>query len=199
MITVNEAIIVEGKYDKITLSNFIDATIITTNGFSVFKDKEKRKLISVLAEKKGLVVVTDSDSSGLMIRNYLKKFCPSGTIKNVYIPQIMGKERRKEKPSKEGFLGVEGMSKEIMLSAFSKSGIIGEEREKSRKMTKNDLFTFGLSGQTESSKKRESFALFSGLPKGMSSGGFLDAVNAVYSYDGFVKAVRVWQSEEDKK
>ncbi|MCQ2455305.1 MAG: DUF4093 domain-containing protein [Clostridia bacterium] len=199
MIRINEAVIVEGKYDKIKLSNFIDATIIPTNGFSVFKDKEKRKLIKLLSDKKGLVVITDSDSAGMMIRSYLKKICGEDKIKNVYIPQIIGKEKRKAVASKEGYLGVEGLSEQIITDALERSGVIGEAYIKTKKITKQDLFALGLSGGINSNLLRESFASFSGLPKGMSSSAFLDSLNAVYNYNEFVGAVEKWQSEGDKR
>ena len=198
MIRIKEAVIVEGKYDKIALSNIIDATIIPTNGFSIFKDKQKRKLISVLAEKNGIVVITDSDKAGMVIRSYLKNICPSDRIKNVYIPQIAGKEKRKAKPSKEGFLGVEGLDKEVLLNALNKCNILEEEIEKREKLTKSDLFSVGLSGQNNSAFLREQFAGYSGLPLGMSSSAFLDAVNAIYSYEDFFEAVKKWKSEGDK-
>ena len=199
MIRIDEAVIVEGKYDKIKLSRFIDATIIPTNGFSVFKDTEKRKIIKLLALNKGLVVITDSDSAGMVIRSYLKKICPSGSIKNVYIPQIKGKEKRKSTPSKEGFLGLEGLSEEVIIDALKKCAITGKTGEKNKKITKQDLFLLGFSGSTNSSIFREGFALFSGLPKGMSSSAFLDAVNAIYGYNEFLTAVKEWRSEEDRK
>ena len=198
LIRINEAVIVEGKYDKIKLSNFVDATIIPTNGFSVFKDKEKRKIIRLLAQKKGLVVITDSDSAGMVIRSYLKKVCQNEKIINVYIPQIKGKEKRKMTASKEGLLGVEGLSEEIITDCLKKSGVIGEIKEKTKKITKQDLFLSGLSGSANSGILRERFAKFSNLPAGMSSSAFLDAVNAIYDYNEFFEAVKKWQSEEDK-
>ncbi|MBO4468212.1 MAG: DUF4093 domain-containing protein [Clostridia bacterium] len=198
MIKLKEAVIVEGKYDKIALSNVIDATIIPTNGFSIFKDKQKRKLISILAQKNGLIVITDSDKAGMVIRSYLKNICPPDRIKNVYIPQISGKEKRKAKPSKEGYIGVEGIKKELLLQAFDKCGVLEEDGGKRRKLTKADLYDTGLSGQNNSSFLREDFALFSGLPGGMSSSAFLDAVNAIYDYEEFFEAVKKWKSEEDK-
>ncbi len=199
MIKLKEAVIVEGKYDKIKLSNFIDATIIATNGFSVFKDSQKRRLIKLLAEKNGIIVITDSDSAGMVIRSYIKKICGENSIKNVYIPQISGKEKRKNSPSKEGFLGVEGIDDSIITEALNKCGILTENCERKVPITKQDLFKCGLSGQTDSRIKREEFALFSGLPKGMSSSAFLDALNAVYGYDEFLKAVEIWLKEQVKK
>ncbi len=198
MIKLKEAVIVEGKYDKIALSNIIDATIITTNGFSIFKDKQKRKLISILAQKNGIIIITDSDKAGMQIRAYLKNICPAERIKNVYVPQIVGKERRKQKPSKEGFLGVEGIKKDVLIGALERSGITGTAKTDIKKLTKADLYRVGLSGQNNSSFLREEFALFSGLPGGMSSSAFLDAVNAIYGYDEFFEAVEKWKSEEDK-
>ncbi len=197
MIKLNMPVVVEGKYDKIKLSNIIDATIIVTNGFSVFRDKEKRKLISLLAKKYGIIVMTDSDSAGNMIRSHIKKICPDGKIINVYIPQILGKEKRKATASKEGYLGVEGMSEKVIEEALNKSGVTVSTEIK-KKITKNDLFKLKLSGQSNSNEKRQSFLLFSGLPTGLSSSAFLDAVNALYDYEEFVKAVELWQSEEDK-
>ena len=130
MIKLNQAVIVEGKYDKITLENVIDTTIIVTDGFRIFKNKEKRELIRLLAERRGIIVITDSDSAGAVIRSYLKQICPEGTITNVYIPQLSGKEKRKTKPSKEGFLGVEGMTQQALVDALARSGITGKESTK---------------------------------------------------------------------
>ena len=204
LIKLNQAIIVEGKYDKITLENIIDATIIVTDGFRIFKNKEKRELIRLLAEKRGIVVITDSDSAGAVIRSHLKQICPEGTIINVYIPQLSGKEKRKTKPSKEGFLGVEGMSQQTIIDALSRSGITGKETAKkaSKKINKTTFFTLGLSGSKNSSYLREELAGYLNIPKGMSANAFLDCVNAIFDYDEFVKAVELWQKlkqDADKK
>ena len=121
LIKLSQVVIVEGKYDKITLENVIDATILTTNGFRIFKDKEKRDLIRLLAERKGIIVITDSDSAGALLRSHLKQICPENTITNVYIPQLYGKEKRKSKPSKDGFLGLEGMTQELIIDALARS------------------------------------------------------------------------------
>ena len=204
LIRLKQAVIVEGKYDKITLENIIDATIITTDGFSIFKNTEKRDLIRMLAQKCGLVVITDSDSAGMLIRSHLKQICSEGSITNVYIPQLKGKEKRKDKPSKEGLLGVEGMQSEIILAALHQSGITGEEviNKSDIKITKGTLFEFGLSGGKYSSFLREDLATFLNLPKGMSANAFLDCLNAVYEYNEFIKAVEQWQKDRqdaDKK
>ena len=204
MIKLNQAVIVEGKYDKITLSNIIDATIIATDGFSIFKNKEKRQLIKLLADKCGLIVITDSDSAGALIRSHLKQICPEGSITNVYVPQLSGKEKRKAKPSKEGYLGVEGMTKQVIIDALARSGICGEQgsRQKRKKITKTLLFTLGLSGGKNSAILRDELSKYLNLPKGISANAFLDCINAVYTYDEFIKAVELWQKaeqDEDKR
>lgn len=201
MIKLNEAVIVEGKYDKITLENIIDTTIIATNGFSIFNDAEKRALIRLLAEKKGLIVITDSDSAGAVIRSHLKQICPEGSITNVYIPQLKGKEKRKDKHSKEGFLGVEGMTSDVILKVLERSGVIGKKTQKrtDKKITKPLLYTLGLSGGENSSFLRDDLAEYLDLPKGLSANAFLDCLNAVYDYDEFLKAVQQWQQDADKK
>ncbi len=201
MIKLSQAVIVEGKYDKITLENIIDATIITTNGFRIFKDKEKRNLIRLLAERHGIVVITDSDSAGTLIRSHLKQICPDGTITNVYVPQLSGKEKRKDKRSKEGFLGVEGMTQQTLIDALARSGITGENtlQKNDKKITKTDMFTLGLSGAKNSSFLRDNLSAYLNLPKGMSANAFLDCINAVYKYDEFIKEVNLWQQEGDKR
>lgn len=188
-------VIVEGKYDKITLENIIDATIITTNGFSIFKDTEKRELIRLLAKKYGIVVMTDTDSAGALIRSHLKQICPENSITNVYIPQLQGKEKRKDKPSKEGFLGVEGMTQDVILKALMRSGISGKEVEKrkNKPITKTMLFKLGLSGGNNSSYLRNELAEYLSLPKGISANAFLDCINALFEFEEFFKAVELWQ------
>lgn len=201
MIKLSQAVIVEGKYDKITLENIIDATIIVTNGFSIFKDTEKRELIRLLAQKRGIIVITDSDSAGAIIRSYLKQICPEGSITNVYVPQLLGKEKRKAKPSKEGFLGVEGLDKQILIDALERSGITGKlcQQKGNKKITKTDMYGLGLSGGKNSAQKRHSLAQYLNLPINMSSNSFLDCLNAIFDYDDFLKAVKLWQQEEDKR
>lgn len=204
LIKIKQAIIVEGKYDKITLENIVDATIIATDGFGLFKNKEKREFIRLLAEKIGIVVLTDSDSAGALIRSHLKQICPEGSIINVYVPQLYGKEKRKPKASKQGFLGVEGMSQQILLDAFSRSGITGNTiKEKvGKKVTKVDFFALGLSGAKNSSFIRNSLAEHLHLPQNISANALLDCVNAIYDYDEFFKVVQLWQKDRqdvDKK
>lgn len=201
MIKLSQAVIVEGKYDKIKLENIIDATIIPTNGFAIFKDKEKCDFIRLLARKNGIIVMTDSDSAGMVIRSHLKQICPENTIINVYIPPLAGKEKRKSKPSKQGLLGVEGMSEKIILDALKRSGVSGicDDAEKRKKVTKGDFYNLGLSGGGNSSLLRKSLCKYLNLPIEMSANAFLDAVNAVYNYEEFVEAVKLWQQEEARR
>ena len=201
LIKLSQAVIVEGKYDKITLENIIDATIIQTNGFGIFKDKEKCDFIRLLAQKNGIIVITDSDSAGQVIRSHLKQICPENSIINVYIPQLKGKEKRKAKPSKQGYLGVEGMSEQIILDALSRCGVLGvvQGEKAAKKITKNDFYQLGLSGATNSSIMRKNLCVHLNLPAGMSANAFLDAVNAIYTYEEFIQAVKLWQQEEDKR
>lgn len=190
MIKLDIPIIVEGKYDKITLENIIDAPIFKTDGFGIFKNAEKRGLIRQLAEKKGIIVMTDSDSAGNLIRSHLKGIVGEEKIINVYIPQIEGKEKRKSVSSKEGYLGVEGMTEETVLTALKKSGVFSGTGIKAKeKITKQQLFALGLSGNQNAKQKREEAAEKLGLPKGLSSNAFLDALNALYTYEEFFKAV----------
>lgn len=156
MIKIDKVIIVEGRYDKIKLSSMIDGIIIETEGFGIFKDKDKQKLIRKLAETKGIAILTDSDSAGFVIRNFITSIVPKEYITNVYIPDIYGKEKRKDSPSKEGKLGVEGISVEILKEAFKKAGIgvSQSETNERKKITLNDFFDDGLTGDTQSKRKR---------------------------------------------
>ncbi len=199
MIHLNSAIIVEGKYDKIRLENIIDAPIITTNGFAVFKSEEKRQLIKLLAEQLGIIIITDSDSAGRLIRNHLQSFISAHKIKNVYLPQIKGKEKRKTHASSEGYLGLEGIDDEIIISTLKQFGITGEKREESRKsVTKTDLYTFGLSGGENSDINRKSLLKYLNFPN-MSANAFLDLINVLYGYDEFLEVLKKWQQEQTKK
>lgn len=184
MLKIKEVIIVEGKYDKQRLSEFIDATIITTSGFRVFKDKEKQVLIRRLAKERGLVIMTDSDSAGLVIRNFLKGIVPSDRIKNCYIPRVEGKEKRKATPSKEGILGVEGLSSDVLQSALQSAGISvlqGSGTVNITPITKSDLFEMGLSGSENSALLRKKLMQDLNLPTYLSSNAFLEVINSLYT------------------
>ncbi len=195
MIKIDKVIIVEGRYDKIKLSSMIDGIIIETEGFGIFKDKDKQKLIKKLAETKGIVILTDSDSAGFVIRNFITSIVPKEYITNVYIPDIYGKEKRKDSPSKEGKLGVEGISAEILKEAFKKAGIGVSQSESNerKKITLNDFFDDGLTGDTQSKRKRTDLLKKLDLPERMSTKAMLDILNTFITYDEYKKLV---ESEE---
>ena len=188
LIRLDTPVVVEGKYDKIRLSNIIDAPIITTNGFGIFKDTEKRKLIARLAREKGIIIITDSDNAGMIIRNHIKNIANDGKIINVYLPQILGKEKRKTKGSADGFLGVEGTSDDIIVSALAKSGITGKKTNTTEKVvTKSVLFAMGFYGGENSSDLRKGLLKYMDLPDNLSVNAFLEAINLLYGYDKFLK------------
>lgn len=197
MIRVDEAIIVEGKYDKIKLSSVVDAVIIVTNGFRIFKDKEKLELIRYYARKTGIVILTDSDSAGRKIRGYIRSAVKDGRITNVYIPDIFGKERRKDKPSAEGKLGVEGIDCEILLAAFEKAGITSSERISAPDITKVTLFELGLSGGKGSSELRRRLQRSLDLPSLMSSGALLEVLNTMMTAGELAEAVKKLREEDN--
>lgn len=194
MIKINAAVIVEGKYDKIKLENIIDALIIPTDGFRIFKNAEKRNMIKLLAEKNGIVVITDSDSAGNLIRNHLKGFVPADKIINVYLPQVEGKESRKQKKSAEGFLGVEGTDDAVILKALSRAGVTGEKAEiVGRRLTKSDFYALGISGGDNSRILRENLLVFLGLPQNLSANALLYVANSLYGYEKFTEVVNKWK------
>ncbi len=184
MLRVKEAIIVEGKYDKQRLSEFIDAPIITTSGFRVFKDKEKQRLIRELSKERGILVMTDSDGAGGVIRNFLRGIITQGEIKHCYIPCVEGKEKRKAAPSKENLLGVEGLSHEVLKEALLRSGatIEGEgETVKREPITKTDLFEMGLSGRDNAAMLRVKLLESLSLPTYLSANAMLELLNTLYT------------------
>lgn len=192
-------VIVEGKYDKITLENVIDTLIIPTNGFGIFKDKEKCELIRTFAQTTGIIVLTDSDSAGNIIRAHVKNICAGGKVYNVYVPQLKGKEKRKNTPGKEGFLGVEGIDKEILCEAFLKSGVTADDiKEKTKPITKTDMFTFGLSGTNHAESNRKILLKHLNLPENLSPNAMLSVVNTMFTYSEFEKAVLECQKLLDK-
>ena len=185
MVKIREAIVVEGRYDKNTLSQIVDAPILETSGFGIFKDKKQMALLRQVAEKRGLIVFTDSDGAGFVIRNHIKSAIPGKYLKHAYIPDILGKERRKAAPGKEGKLGVEGMTREVILDALRKSGatIEGEESPLSQQITKQDLMELGLSGGSDASAKRLALLKKLNLPEHMSANAMLQALNLLYSLE----------------
>lgn len=186
MVKIREAIVVEGKYDRNTLSQIVDAPILQTDGFSVMKDKEQLALLRRVAKKRGLIVFTDSDGAGFVIRNYLKGAIPSEQLKHAYIPDMPGKERRKKTPGKEGKLGVEGMTPEVILTCLQRAGATIEGEAllvKDDQITKLDLFYMGLSGGPDSKAKRAALLKLLDLPEHMSANAMLQALNLLYEKD----------------
>ena len=185
MVKIKEAILVEGRYDKNTLSQIVDAPILETNGFGIFKDKQQMNLLRRIAETRGLIVFTDSDGAGFVIRNHIKSAIPGKYLKHAYTPDILGKERRKAAPGKEGKLGVEGMSREIILEALRKAGatIEGEESASVHQITKQDLMALGLSGGPDASAKRLALLKKLNLPERMSPNAMLQALNLLYTLE----------------
>lgn len=194
MVKIREAIVVEGRYDKNTLRQIVDAPIFETHGFGIFKDKEQMALLRAAAERRGLIVFTDSDGAGFVIRNHIKSAIPGEHLKHAYIPDIPGKEKRKAAAGKEGKLGVEGMTKDVILASLKAAGATFEEGTESRfgGITKQDLCDLGLSGGAESSKKRLKLQKKLGFPEHMSANALLQALNVLYTVDAlsdFVKAM----------
>ena len=189
MVKIRQAIVVEGKYDQNTLSQLVDTTIFQTRGFGVMHDKTLLELLRKAARTTGLIIFTDSDGAGFVIRNFLKGALPKEGVLHAYIPDIPGKEKRKRAPGKEGLLGVEGMTKEILLSALENAGAdLGGEAEKrpGDTITKFDLYTAGLSGKPDSASKRAAFLEKLRFPAHMSANALLDALNLLYTREEFL-------------
>lgn len=188
MIKLKQAVVVEGRYDKNTLSQLIDAPIFETGGFGIMKNRALLDFLRSVAEKRGLIILTDSDGAGFVIRNYLKGALPKDRVLHAYIPDICGKERRKDHPGKEGKLGVEGMRPEVLLEALKNAGAEAENTNApSRPITKTDLFLTGFSGGKESAKKRKMLQKELHLPEHLGSNAFLDAVNLMMSREDFLE------------
>ena len=191
MVKIKEAILVEGRYDKNTLSQIVDAPILETAGFGIFKDKKQMALLRQVAEKRGLIVFTDSDGAGFVIRNHVKSAIPAKYLKHAYIPDILGKERRKQKPGKEGKLGVEGMNREIILEALRRAGATmdGENTVSTSQITKQDLMELGLSGGADASARRLALLKKLNLPEHMSANAMLQALNLLSSLEELTNIV----------
>ena len=200
MIRIRQAVIVEGKYDQIRLSSLVDTVILTTEGFGVFKDHEKQNLLRRLAYERGLVVLTDSDSAGFVIRSFLNGIVEPQYITNVYIPDVFGKEKRKAAPSKEGKLGVEGMRTEQLLEAFRKAGVTaetGDAPHERREVTKTDLYEDGLSGGQDSARKRRRLLRALDFPERMNANAMLKLINTCMTYAEYKAAVERLAEEEE--
>ncbi len=185
MIKIKEAVIVEGKYDKIKLSNILDALIIETNGFGIYKDRERRNFICRLAKERGLIILTDSDHSGFQIRNFIANCAKGGNVKHLYIPDVYGKERRKEQPSKEGKLGVEGISDDILIKLFSDNGVEYENSKPRELITNYDLFAAGISGTPNAVEKKKKLLKQLNLPEFLSTNSLIDCLNSMMSKSEF--------------
>lgn len=194
MLKLKEALVVEGKYDKIKLSALVDGIIVETGGFGIFRDEEKLRYLRRLAEERGLIVLTDSDGAGFLIRGKIASCVQKGRVLHAYIPDVMGKERRKAAPSKEGKLGVEGMDLATLRQALERAGATLEGSSSSpaaeaeaEKITKADLYGLGLSGGPDSGEKRKALQKALDLPERLSSNGLLDALNALYGREEFLR------------
>jgi ribonuclease M5 len=196
MVKIREAIVVEGRYDKNTLSQIVDAPILETSGFGIMKDKSQLQLLRRVAQSRGLIVFTDSDGAGFVIRNFLKGAIDKKYLTHAYIPDIAGKERRKSAPGKEGKLGVEGMRPEIILDALRRAGatIEGETQLQERSITKQDLMEMGLSGGPDSSAKRLLLLKKLDLPEHMSANAMLQALNLLYTKEELKELVAVLEN-----
>lgn len=192
MISVKETIIVEGRYDKIKLSSIVDTPVIDTGGFRIFKDKEKQNLIKRIARQRGILILTDSDSGGFVIRNFLKGFVPENCIKHAYIPQLKGKEKRKSEVSKEGLLGVEGVADEVIVKAIKNSGaeVLNESAGVKRsQIRKTDLYELGLTGRDNSAYLRAKLLKRLELPSYLTTNAMLSALNCLYSLEELKKLI----------
>lgn len=187
MIRIREAIVVEGRYDKHTLAQVVDTLILETAGFGVFKDREKLSLLRRVAEKRGLIVLTDADGAGFVIRNYLKGALPKEQVKHAYIPDLYGKERRKRVPGREGKLGVEGMRPEVLETALRRAGatILDSEAPalEGQKLTKADLYALGLTGTVDSGARRKALCQRLELPEHLSANALLEVLGALYTVE----------------
>lgn len=185
MIKIKEAVVVEGRYDKIKLSNLLDTLIIETNGFQIYKDKERLAFIRKVANERGIIVLTDSDHSGFQIRNYISCGIPKDKIKHLYIPDIYGKEKRKAEPSKEGKLGVEGIDDAVLSEIFKKADITFSREENKDRITNFDLFVHGISGGANSKEKRKKLLKELNLPEFLSTNSLLSYLNSSMSKEEF--------------
>ena len=197
---IREVIVVEGRYDKNTLSQVVDAAVVTLGGFAVFNDREKLAFLRRLARERGLIVLTDSDGAGFVLRNYLKGALPKDRVKQAYIPDIAGKERRKRRPGKAGMLGVEGMRPEVLLEALRRCGATFEDetaepREAEDPITKADLYALGLTGGPDSGEKRRALLRRLDLPEHLTANGLMEALNLLYGRRAFLEQMAEGEKE----
>lgn len=190
MIKLDQVIVVEGKYDKIKVGQIFDTEIITTDGFGIFKNDKKLEYMRRVAQKRGIIILTDSDGAGLVIRNHLKSVLNDENIYYAYIPQLEGKERRKAHPGKEGLLGVEGVKDDVIIKAVMSCGIKPAQEEQKERLTKGDMYDLGLSGGQGSAEKRKRLAKSLDLPDNISANSLLDALNILCTKDEIIKLLK---------
>ena len=203
MIRIREAIIVEGRYDKNTLAQIVDAPILETSGFGIFHDSQRLALLRRLAETRGIIVLTDSDGAGFVIRNYLKGALPKGCVKQAYVPDIAGKERRKRHGSKEGKLGVEGMRPQVILDALRRAGATFAQQDESEMpvhpvITKADFYEWGLSGRPDSTARRAAVLHALDLPAHMTANALLEFINAVGTHEQVAEIIQQYVEKTEK-
>ena len=195
---VREVIVVEGRYDKNALAQVVEATILETRGFGIFRDREMAAFLRRLARERGLILLTDSDGAGFVIRNHLRGILPPGTVKHAYIPDVHGKERRKRAPGKEGKLGVEGMPPAVLLQALERAAATCEDGEalpeKGTRITKADLMELGLAGPG-SVERRSVLQRQLDLPERLTANGLLEALNLLYSREEFLRRMETMGAE----
>lgn len=198
MVKIKQAIVVEGRYDKNTLSQIVDAPILETAGFGIFKDKKQMQLLRQVAQKRGLIVFTDSDGAGFVIRNHIKSAIDGKYLFHAYIPDVYGKEKRKASAGKEGKLGVEGMSPEVILEALRRAGAVieGDSLADTRQISKQDMVDLGLSGSADSSTKRKRLMKKLNLPEHLSSNALLQALNLLYDLQELKSLVSAMDGDE---
>lgn len=197
MVRIREAIVVEGRYDKNTLCQIVDAPILVTEGFGIFKDKEKMNLLRRVAENRGLIVFTDSDGAGFVIRNHIKSAVPAQFLKHAYIPDVYGKEKRKAVPGKEGKLGVEGMRPEVIIESLRRCGATMDDEPAPNhgEITKQDMMALGLSGGKNSAFLREELCRKLALPEKISSNALLQALNLLCTFEEFKSVLKTLELE----
>lgn len=186
MLKIKEAVIVEGKYDKLKLSNILDTLIIETNGFGIYKNKEKSAFIKKLARERGIIILTDSDHSGFQIRSYLASGIPKEQVKHLFIPDVLGKEKRKDKPSKEGKLGVEGIDDKVLIKLFNSVGVKARKVDKTETVTNFDLFDLGFSGSAGAKNKKKKLLKALDLPEFLSTNSLLSYINSSMTKEEFI-------------
>ena len=194
MIRLRQAIVVEGRYDKHTLAQLVDAPVFTTEGFGILNNRAKLEFLRQVARRRGLIILTDSDGAGFVIRNYLKGALPKEGVLHAYIPDLPGKERRKARPGREGKLGVEGMRPEVLLEALRRCGATFEGEEETQTprdpITKADLFDLGLTGGPDSAARRQALLAQLALPEHLNANGMLEALNLLYTREEFLQLAR---------